>query len=418
MSTPELVEDLFRHEYGRLVATLCRRVGVEHLDAVEDAAQVALVRALEHWRIEGPPDVPSAWLFRVAHNHLVGELRKGAGRRRILARQLDALGDESVASTEPEPPLASELADDLARMLFVCCDDILPARSQLVLALKTLCGFSVAEIGRRLFITEANVYKRLTRARERLRETPPQLHGLPLGELRARVPAVLRVLYQLFTEGHLSSHAELAIREELCAEALRLGLILAEHPAGHAPEVSALVALMYLHSARLRGRADAEGALVLLEEQDRSQWDTAQIHTGLQWLERSAAGDSFSRYHAEAAIAAEHCLAPSFEQTRWDTIAELYATLERLQPSPLHRLSRAVATAEAQGPQAGLDLLEGFEPPTWLEGSHMWPAVLAELHRRCGHRAEAARYRELALNLAPTPAVRQLLIRRLSPGGD
>lgn len=406
----------FRLEYAKLVATLSRRVGVEQLAAVEDAAQQALVRALERWPLEGQPERPSAWLFRVAHNALLDELRKQGNRKRLLSEHAEQLAPS--LAPEPEPSLASELRDDLLRMLFVCCDEQLPAPSQLVLALSTLCGFSVAEIAQRLMLSEANVYKRRARARERLRERPgglAQLEQLNPESLAARLPSVHRVLHQLFTEGYLSSHAELAIREELCAEALRLTLLLAEHPAGDTPETAALLALMHLHGARLEARCDPTGALLLLEQQDRKGWDRTKIGVGLEWLARSARGDRFSRYHAEAAIAAEHCLAPDLEHTRWDTIAELYAQLEQLEPSPLHRLARALAVAEAEGPAAGLAVLEGFEPPTWLAGSHMWAAVLADLHRRCGHEEQARQQRELALKLAPTDAVRALLERRLSP---
>jgi RNA polymerase sigma-70 factor (ECF subfamily) len=409
--TAGLVEHFFRHEYGKLVAVLSRRVGVQNMEVVEDAAQSALMTALESWRVAGLPDNPSAWLFRVAHNNLMGDLRQRSGRRRIL---------EEAAEAAPEPSedtdgvfLAGEVRDDLLRMLFICCDAALPADSQLVLALKTLCGFSVREIAHRLFTSEANVYKRLARARARLREEPPELEELSGEQVASRLPAVHKILYLLFTEGYLSSDAELAIRRELCDEAIRLALILVEHPVGETPETCALLALMHLHRARMSSRQDELGALVLLEEQDRSRWDRETIATGLEWLSRSATGDVFSRYHAEAGIAAEHCLAPSFEQTRWEKVAEAYALLEQLTPSPLHRLNRAVAVAEWRGPADGLALLEGFEPPTWLAGSYMWAAVLADLHRRCGDDEASARYQAEAMKSAPTDAVRELLERRL-----
>ncbi|MFW6197389.1 MAG: RNA polymerase sigma factor [Myxococcota bacterium] len=305
------------------------------------------------------------------------------------------------------------MQDDLLRMLFVCCDEAIPVESQMVLALKTLCGFDVREIALRLFTTEANVYKRLGRARSRLRELSPRTDELAGAQCSSRLPAVHRVLYLLFTEGHLSSHAEMAIRRELCDEAIRLASVLAEHPAGRVPETFALLALMHLHAARMTSRQDGSGGLLLLEEQDRDLWDQNEIQVGLAWLAESARGDVFSRYHAEAGIAAEHCLAPSFPETRWDRVAECYALLERIAPSPLHRLNRAVAVAEWQGPAAGLAVVEGFEPPTWLAGSYLWAAVLADLHRRCGNDREAQRHRERAFQLAPTPAVKALLQRRL-----
>lgn len=411
MSAPRLVEHFFRHEYGRLVATLSRRVGVHHVEAVEDAVQSALMTAFESWMLAGLPDDPSAWLFRVAHNNVLGELRRRARRDRILERH--AGEDASAQEASPEPFLAGEMQDDVLRMLFACCDDALPVESQLVLALKTLCGFDVREIADRLFMAEANVYKRLGRARSRLRERSRCIAEVDVERCSSRLPAVHEVLYVLFTEGYLSSHADSAIRRELCEEAIRLATLLAEHPVGRDPATAALLALMHLHAARMAARQDGAGGLLLLEEQDRSLWDWREIQVGLSCLAESARGDVFSRYHAEAAIAAEHCLAPSFGETRWDRVVECYSLLEELAPSPLHRLNRAVAVAEWRGPAAGLAVLEGFRPPTWLAGSHQWAAVLSDLHRRCGDDAAARRHRDTAVEQAPTQAVKALLRRRL-----
>jgi predicted RNA polymerase sigma factor len=302
-------------------------------------------------------------------------------------------------------------------MLFVCCDEAIPVDSQLVLALKILCGFEVRQIALRLLTSEANVYKRLGRARNRLRNSPLRTDELTAEQCASRLPAVRKILYLLFTEGYLSSHAEAAVRGELCAEAIRLATMLAEHPVGACPETAALLALMHLHSARAMARQDETGGLLLLEEQDRSLWDQREIEIGLTWLARSATGDAFSRYHAEAGIAAEHCLATTFRETRWDRVIELYSLLEQIVPSPLHTLNRAVAVAELEGPAAALAILHDIEPPTWLAGSYMWSAVLADLHRRCGDAGAASTYRKLACDLAPTPAMKELLQRRLDAGG-
>jgi RNA polymerase sigma-70 factor (ECF subfamily) len=401
----------FRHEYGRLVAILSRRVGVRHLEAVEDAVQFALTAAVEAWPKANVPDNPSAWLFRVAHNHVVGELRKGTRRAELAAERSH---EPQLEGTEPSQAfLDGDVRDDLLRMLFACCDDALPVESQLVLALKVLCGFDVREISERLFISEANIYKRLARARGRLREVEFGLEELTSTQLVARLPAVLSILYVLFTEGYLSSHADGAIRRELCDEAIRLATELAGHAVGEVPDTFALLALMHLHAARMPARQDGSGGLLLLEEQDRSLWAAKEIELGLEWLARSAEGETFSRYHAEAGIAAEHCLAPTFSETRWDRIVECYELLDRLAPSALHTLNRAIALAEWQGPDAGLRLLDGLAPPSWLEGSHLWAAVLADLHRRAGHTALAESHRAQALASAPSAAVRAALERRL-----
>jgi RNA polymerase sigma factor (sigma-70 family) len=412
LSTLPPGEPFFRHEYGRLVAMLSRRVGLQHLETVEDAVQSALLTALEVWTAAGSrPDNPSAWLYQAAHNNVVGELRQRARRERLAERH--GLEDVEAVADGPTASLQGDVEDDLLRMMFVCCDDSIPTESQLAIALKTLCGFDIREIAERLFTSEANVYKRIGRARSRLRELGSLPEDLKGGQFTSRLPAVQGILYLLFTEGYLSSHAEAAIRRDLCDEAKRLTVLLAQHPAGGTPETFALLALMHLHAARMTARQDGSGGLLLLEEQDRALWDRQEIATGLSWLARSAAGPTFSRYHAEAGVAAEHALAPSFEQTRWDRIVQCYELLERVAPSALHTLNRAVATAEWRGPAAGLSELAGREPPSWLAGSYMWAAVLADLHRRCDHHEQARHYREVAIDAAPSRVVKDLLSRRL-----
>ncbi len=411
MTAPKLVEHFFRHEYARLVAVMVRRSGVQHIAAVEDAVQSALMKALEVWKLTGTPDNPSGWLFRVAQNAFVGELRKRARRGQLLAQ---ITLEDADSPQQGQEHFRGEMQDDLLRMLFVCCDDAIPTESQLVLALKTLCGFSIEEIARRLFASEANVYKRLSRARIRLRALELGIGDLTTEQMASRLPAVSKVLYALFSEGYLSSGAEFAIRRDLCDEAIRLATILAEHPVGKAPEVFALLALMHLHTARMTARQDGSGGLLLLEEQDRAQWDRHQIEVGLRWLAMSAQGDHLSRYHAEAGVAAEHCLAPSFQATRWDRVVACYALLERVAPSAINRLNRAVAIAEWLGPAAALAELKPFEPPSWLGGSCLWAAVLADLHRRCGNLEQAWCYGDDALKLAPNGAVRELLRKRLA----
>jgi RNA polymerase sigma factor (sigma-70 family) len=350
----------FRREYGRLVAILARRVGVRHLAAVEDAVQAALEAAVTTWPRDGEPAEPGAWLYAVAHRRVLQELRQARARARLL--DAAPAGDDDGA-----PPVfyADEIDDDLLRMLFVCCDEAIPFESRLVLALKTLCGFSTPEIALRLFTSRANVQKRLERGRDRLRSLG--VVAPELGEQRTRLPAVHAVLYLLFNEGYLSAREEQAIRRELCDEAIRLTTALAEHPAGAVAETFALLALMWFHAARLDAR-DGAGGLVLLADQDRTRWDHDAIARGATWLARSASGDHFSRFHAEAGIAAAHCLAPSFAATPWGEIVELYTLLEQLAPSPLHALNRAVAVAEWRGPEAGLAALAGVTPPPGLAG--------------------------------------------------
>jgi RNA polymerase sigma-70 factor (ECF subfamily) len=386
-------------------------VGVRNIEAVEDAVQTALAAAVTAWPVKGPPENAGAWLYRVAHNHLIGTLRQSGARQRLIDRE----GEEPAAdpAETDAPRYAAEITDDLLRMLFVCCDDGLPADSQLVLALKTLCGFSSPEIALRLFITEANVHKRLARARERLRSIDPDLDSPTLRAMQGRLPGVRNVLYLLFNEGYLSAQPDQAIRRDLCEEALRLGTALASHEAGANPETFALLALMNFHASRLPARTDGVGGLILLEDQDRSRWDLELVRIGLEWFRKSASGGVFSKFHAEAAIAAEHCMAPSFSRTRWERIVELYGLLDRIAPSPMHILNQAVAMAEWKGAEAGLELLIPAEPPSWLTGFHLWDAVLGELYRRAGKMGKARYHLGLAIAAASTEAEKRILALRI-----
>jgi RNA polymerase sigma-70 factor (ECF subfamily) len=412
MSVSGLVEHFFRHEYGRIVAVLSCRYGFEYLSDIEDAVQSALLQALQVWRTSEIPKNPSAWVLQVARNNLLGELRQHSRRRRIL----DAHVPDRESGMEAGTAAVSETETHLALllMLFACCDDAIPADSQLVLALRTLCGFDPREIALRIFSSEANVYKRLERARIQLKRIKFRLVELDAGQVAARLPTVQRILYSLFTEGYLSSRDDAAIRRDLCDEAIRLAAVLATHPVGATPDTFALLAVMHFHRARLGSRQDDTGSILLLEEQDRTLWDQSDIQAGFQWLAASAEGDHFSRYHAEAGIAAEHCRAASYSDISWDRIVDGYALLERFAPSPLHRLNRAIAMAEWRGPEAGLAELDGFTPPGWLSGSYMWAAVLADLHRRCGHIEQFRQLQTTALELAPSGKIRAVLARRLA----
>lgn len=412
MTTPRFAEHFFRHEYGRLVALLCRRVGIQHLPVVEDAVQDALLAGLETWTKSSAPDSLQAWLYRVAHNQLMSDLRQNSRRARLSVK-FGAEADD-LSGTSADMHLLADVPDDLLRMLFACCDDSIPLESQLVFALKTLCGFSVSEIAQRLFASEAAIYKRLTRARDRLLELQPQLDEIGPAEISARVAAIRAILYLMFAEGHLSSHASMPLRKELCEEAKRLTLVLAEHPLTSGPETFALMALMHLHSARMAARQEESHTLLLLGEQDRDAWDRNEIAVGLDWLQRSANGPSFTRYHAEAGIAAEHCLAPSLAETRWDRIVECYDLLDRIAPTALHTLGRAIAVAECRGPERGLAVLEGFAAPAGLADSYLFHAVMADLQVRCGHVEVARQHREAALAAAPSVLIRDALGRRWS----
>lgn len=389
---------------------LSRRIGVQHLAIIEDSVQSALMAGLESWEARGLPDNPTAWLYKVASNKVIGELRQRINQDRVLEQNIE----HSYLLTEPvsESLSSAMFQDDVLFMLFVCCDDAIPLESQIVFALKSLCGFSIPEIALRLFITQANAYKRFSRCRQYLKNKPQESWDLNHGEYSSRLPAINKVIYLLFTEGYLSLSHDASIRIELCDEAIRLANVLVSHKVGQTSETFALLALMHLHMARMNTRQDNSGGLLLLEDQDRSKWNPQLIQYGLNWLEKSSFGEVFTRYHAEAGIAAEHCLANTFQQTRWDRIVDNYLLLETISPSAIHRLNRSIAVAQWQGAEAGLAVLHGFEPPGWLLGAFIWSAVLADLHQRNGDTEKAQNYLNDALSSAPTTAVKVLLEKR------
>src|SRR5262249_48311785 len=303
-----------------------------------------------------------------------------------------------------EAHFADEIGDETLRMLFVCCHEAVPAESRLATALQTLGGFSTPENARPPPPPDAHGPKRRQpgRDRNRWRELEVDFDTPAADQLGARLDAVLAVIYLLFSQGCHVTHGDLPIRRDLCDEARRLARMLAAHPphpypsppregrgegvrgGGDVPAVHALLALMCFHGARLDARVALDGAIVLLEEQDRSAWNWGDVREGMAWLARSAAGDELTRYHVEAAIAWEHCRAPTFAHTDWRRIAELYDTLERIAPSPLHALNRAVAEAYLQGPEAGLERLAAVPPESVPARYPGWHAVIGELHFRLG----------------------------------
>lgn len=401
-----LVEHFFRHEYGRLVAGLVHRFGARWLSLAEDAVQAALLRAVQSWPRRGVPDNPAAWLRRAAYNSAIDSIRREATFAELLPK---------IAPPPPEPPppdLDRPLDDDPLRLLFICCHPELSVESQLALSLKVVCGFGVTEIARGLLATEAAVLKRLTRAKEVLREAGMNADPLPEAELLARRDSVHAILYLLFNEGYHSSRSDALLRHDLCEEAIRQADMLARHPTLGSPAGEALLALMLLHAARFDARQEASGELVLLEDQDRERWDRSLIVAGMNWLSRAARGEQLTAYHLEAAIAAEHCRAASYATTDWKRIVELYDLLCRLKPNWLSELNRAIAVGCLHGPRAGLRRLLEIEKDTGARYSHLHTAI-GELYRRCGESERARQHFAEALKLAANDSEKEHLLRRL-----
>lgn len=403
----------FRHEFGRLVSVLGRVFGARNLAMCEDIAQETLCRALEVWKLEGTPTNPSAWLTTVAKNRAIDSLRRERSRS-IAVPELARY----VESEWTLVPLVSQLfegdghhGDELA-MIFTLAQPRLSEASRIALILRVLCGFGIDEIASALLASPESIQKRLQRGRALLGESlaPVSLDG---PEVEARFPAVQTAIYLLFNEGYHSASPSNVVRENLCREAIRLALLLAEHPRTCKPSSLALAALLLLHAARLPGRRDAHGALLPFADQDRSQWDMGLVRVGLELFDRCAIGDDISTYHLEAAIAAHHTLAPSVSETPWKAIAQLYDALLARAPSPIVALSRAIAQGEAFGAEKGLGALVAIQDHDELARYPFLDAALGEFSLRLGRVDEAKQHLERAYGLARNEAERVFLRARL-----
>ena len=409
-----LAEHLFRHESGKLVSILTGLFGIERLQMAEDVVQEALVRALQTWPYYGIPQNPAAWLTQTAKNLALDLLRREKVFHEKQTAIITFIEQRSSSRDDGDAPLLEgEIKDDRLRLMFACCHPQIPLEAQAALALKTLCGFSPREIATAFLASEAAIEKRLVRARQRIRELDLRFE-IPAGEeLANRLDSVLQTLYLLFNEGYKASSGEKLVREELCSEAIRLAALLAEQPAGDRPRTHALLALMLLNGARLSSRADADGNILRLKEQDRSAWDKAMIARGMFHLSQSAGGEAISAYHLQAGIAACHCAAKDYESTDWQQIEALYDQLIKLDDSPIVALNRAVAVANVHGPKAGLQALGAVQRQDGLKSYHLFYAVLGELEAQLGRTEAAAEHFRKSLALAELKSERRFLLKRL-----
>jgi RNA polymerase sigma-70 factor (ECF subfamily) len=397
----QVVAAAFRREWGQVVASLIGMTG--DWDLAEECAQDAFAAALQRWRRDGVPDRPGAWLTTTARNRAIDRLRREA----VGTAKLRELASIPVA----EPARTEEIPDDRLRLLFTCCHPALAFEAQVALALRTLAGLTTAEIARAFLVPEATMAKRLVRVKEKIRVAGIPYRVPPAHLLPERTTAVLGVVYLLFNEGYAATAGPELARAALAEEAIRLAALVAELMPDH-PEAHGLRALVLLQHARRASRVDADGTLVPLEEQDRSTWDAAAITAGVAALHRALRRERVGPYQLQAAIAACHATAPTAADTDWAQIVALYDQLAELVPSPVVRLNRAVAVAMADGPAAGLSLVD--ELAAELPGYHLLPATRADLLRRLGRRSEAAvAYRD-ALALTTNEGERRYLRRRLA----
>ena len=412
-----LDEHLFRRESGRLVAALTRIFGVHNLALAEDVVQDAFCRALEVWRVRGVPDNPAGWLMTTARNRALDIVRRERTARTFAPEVSRFL--ESEWTTVPvieEAFAAPAIRDEQLRMMFSCCHPRLPEEAQVALILNILCGFGAAEIAAAFLSGRAAIEKRISRGKKVLAGSK-RLFDLTDAEFAPRLSAVRRALYLLFNEGYHGASAEAAVRADLCHEAIRLAALLCEHPPAASPETLAFCALMCLHAARLPARYDAAGGLNPLGDQDRTRWDASLVAQGLQFFERSATGHDVSAYHLEAAIAALHAGARTVADTDWPAIVSLYDRLMTIAPSPVVALNRAIAIAERDGPDRGLEELRAIGDSERLRAYPFYPAALGELEWRRGNRGVAVEHFTAALRVARNPDERRFLEKRVGACG-
>ncbi|PYN15199.1 MAG: RNA polymerase subunit sigma-24 [Candidatus Rokuibacteriota bacterium] len=401
------VDLVYRSDWGRIVATLIRLVG--DFDVAEEAAQEAFATAVDQWPVSGVPDVPRAWIIQTARHKAIDRIR----RRVRFGEKLDAYASELTPIVEEPDYDPDQIPDDRLRLIFTCCHPSLSLEAQVALTLRTLGGLETDEIARAFVVPVATMAQRLVRAKGKIRDA-----GIPYSvpdtkDMPGRLDAVLTVIYLVFTEGYAATRGDALVRTDLCAEAIRLArLVRTLMSPGPPAEATALLALMLLHDSRREARLDDAGDLVLLEDQDRDRWNHSQIGEALPLVEEALRGGP-GPFALQAAIAALHCQATRAEDTDWAQIVGLYGLLERLQPSPIVSLNRAAAVAMVQGPGPALALVDALAAGGELDRYHLLHAARADLLRRLGSAAEAAKSYARALALVTNDAERRFLERRL-----
>jgi RNA polymerase sigma factor (sigma-70 family) len=412
----KLTDHLFRHESGKMVSVLTKIFGTENLETAEDVVQQTFIDAMQVWKFKGVPDNPSAWLFRVAKNKAIDVIRKNkhsvhydfSDNERILLKS-----EYTLTSAMENLWKQEAIQDDMLRMMFACCHSGISAESQITLILKTLCGFSTAEIAKAFITSEDTVSKRLYRTKEFFREQKIKLQIPNTNELKQRTDSVLNSIYLLFNEGYNSSHSDNLIREDLIDEAMLLCKLLTENKNTQIPETFALMALMCFHSSRSDSRLTPEGEIILLDQQDRSKWNLDLISEGNAYMNKAAFGNKISSYHIEAAIAFEHCVAHKFETTNWQRILELYDWLCKESPSEITEINRTVVILKLHGATAALTALSKLKDSAKFQNYYLYHSLLGEIYRTQNDALRAKKHYEKAIELTHSDKEKKLLLEKV-----
>ncbi|HEX6732824.1 MAG TPA: RNA polymerase sigma factor [Pyrinomonadaceae bacterium] len=400
------VDTLYRSDWGRINATLIRLFG--DFDLAEDAAQEAFAAAIDRWPREGVPEFPRAWIIQTAKHKAIDRLR----RQTRLSEKLQSYA-ELIESVEQPNYDTEEIPDDRLRLIFTCCHPALSLEAQVALTLRTLGGLETDEIARAFLVPTPTMAQRLVRAKKKIRDAGIPYKVPDVSDMPERLDAVLTAIYLIFNEGYAATRGAPLVRADLCAEAIRLGRLVTKLMSPQPPaEVTGLLALMLLHDSRREARLDETGNIVVLEDQDRTKWNKAQIAEALPLVGEALRG-RIGPFTVEAAISAAHCRAVRPEDTNWDQIVSLYDLLLRIMPSPVVSLNRAVAVAMAVNPKAGLDIIDSLEASGDLNDYHLLHAARADLLRRMGKQEDAAKGYSRALELVTNESERRFLERRL-----
>lgn len=410
----ELEAHLFRREAGRIVAILARLFGIHNLSLAEDVVQEAFCRALETWKFHGIPQNPTGWLMTTAKHCAIDVLRREKTQRRFATEyQLFIESEWTLKPAVDEAFEGSGLNDAQLSMMFTCIDPEFPEETQIALLLQLVCGFGADEIASAFLKTLPATQKRLTRAKKMLAQSRQLFELLNKDHVVTRLPIVMRAIYLLFNEGYHGTSHQHAVRSDLCDEALRLACLLTSNTTTATPAVLAMTALFNFHSARLPGRMDADGNLLMLVDQDRSRWDQSRMAEGRRLLDLAATGSELSAYHLEAAIAALHAGASSIEDTDWHEIVSLYDALMHIQPSPVVALNRCIAIAQRDGAARGLEEIAHIDDSSRLSGYPYFFATIGELKLQHGQLHEARTYFDKALKLVRNPLEKNFLLKRI-----